>query len=113
VRYLGIPHTIETFQRGRSCFDERRSVRPRRCDANSGKGLEALKVKKELCRCCARRVRQVGGSVRLAGPSGWRVRAVASGDGSTGRKGSSQVDFVRAGFVFRTAEVLAVGNLRS
>jgi hypothetical protein len=46
--------------------------------------------------------------LRSSGPSGWRVRAVASGEGSTRRKGSSQVDFVRAGFVFRPAEVLLV-----
>jgi hypothetical protein len=54
------------------------------------------------------RVRQVGGSVRLAGPCGCLRRWV-----NWKERKSSQVDFVRAGFVFRTAEVLAVGNLRS
>jgi hypothetical protein len=28
VRYLGTPGTIESFEGGRSCFDERRSIEP-------------------------------------------------------------------------------------
>jgi hypothetical protein len=50
--------------------------------------------------------------LRSSGPFGWPSVRLPPERGQLERKGS-QVDFVRAGFAFRTAEVLAADNLRS